>query len=103
MNSGESPTTLGRLRNGNPRGNPHIAPRCGARNRTGLPCKAPAMANGRCRSHGGKSTGPTTQQGLDNLRAARTIHGCYGEEGKALRRTIAALRAQARLFRQFTS
>ena len=32
--------------------------RCGAyARRTGLPCRAPAMRNGRCRMHGGKSTG----------------------------------------------
>lgn len=28
---------------------------CGAKKRDGTPCKAPAMANGRCRIHGGKS------------------------------------------------
>ena len=27
---------------------------------TGSPCKASAMANGRCRNHGGLSTGPKT-------------------------------------------
>ena len=43
------------------RGNPNLAPRCGAKARTtGCPCQAPAMANGRCRMHGGKSTGPRT-------------------------------------------
>jgi hypothetical protein len=37
----------------------HLSPRCGAKcKRTGLPCKAPAMLNGRCRMHGGKSPGP---------------------------------------------
>jgi len=30
---------------------------------TGLPCKAKALANGRCRNHGGLSTGPKTQAG----------------------------------------
>ncbi|TLS66570.1 hypothetical protein FEF65_10055 [Mariprofundus erugo] len=31
---------------------------CGAHARTtGKPCRQPAMANGRCRLHGGKSTG----------------------------------------------
>lgn len=35
-----------------------LHPCCGAHCRTtGGPCKAPAMANGRCRMHGGKSTG----------------------------------------------
>jgi hypothetical protein len=34
-------------------------PRCGARSRrTGKPCAGPAMANGRCRMHGGTSNGP---------------------------------------------
>ena len=32
--------------------------RCGAKTRTGKPCKNFAMPNGRCRLHGGKSTGP---------------------------------------------
>src|SRR5690625_4471150 len=31
---------------------------CGAKTRAGTPCKNGAMANGRCRMHGGKSTGP---------------------------------------------
>lgn len=31
---------------------------CGARTRAGGACRGPAMANGRCRFHGGKSTGP---------------------------------------------
>ena len=48
------------------------------------------MANGRCRMHGGASTGPTTEAGLARLRAARTKHGFYGAESKAaLRRTDA--------------
>src|SRR5262244_1628365 len=35
--------------------------RCGARSkRTGKPCRAAAMPNGRCKVHGGKSTGPRT-------------------------------------------
>ena len=33
------------------------APRCGAKTRKKTPCMAPAMRNGRCRMHGGKSTG----------------------------------------------
>ena len=99
MNSEKPPPQSGRLRHGNPSGNPHAAPRCGARNRAGEPCRAPAMSNGRCRCHGGKSTGPRTQQGLQRLRAARTVHGFYGEEGRAFRHTIAALFAQGRWLR----
>jgi hypothetical protein len=99
MNREESAPAVGRLRHGNPRGNPNAAPRCGARNRAGEPCRAPAMVNGRCRFHGGKSTGPRTKDGLERLRAARTVHGFYGEEGRAFRHTIAALFAQGRWLR----
>jgi len=39
----------------------HLAPRCLAKGkRNGKPCQAPAMENGRCRLHGGKSPGPPT-------------------------------------------
>lgn len=34
--------------------------RCGAKKTNGQPCLAWAMPNGRCRLHGGKSTGPPT-------------------------------------------
>lgn len=36
---------------------PHTRKRCGAKTRAGKPCKNGAMENGRCRMHGGKSTG----------------------------------------------
>ena len=35
----------------------HQAPRCRARTRRGSLCQSPAMPNGRCRMHGGKSPG----------------------------------------------
>lgn len=35
----------------------HISRRCGARTRRGNRCQSPAMLNGRCRMHGGKSPG----------------------------------------------
>lgn len=38
--------------------------RCGAFARsTGKPCKAKALTNGRCKNHGGMSTGPKTLEG----------------------------------------
>src|SRR5262245_47080442 len=44
----------------------NAAPRCGARSkRTGKPCRGAAMPNGRCKLHGGKSTGPRTPEGLE--------------------------------------
>jgi hypothetical protein len=47
----------------------NAAPRCGARSkRTGKPCQGAAMPNGRCKLHGGKSTGPRTPEGLERSR-----------------------------------
>jgi hypothetical protein len=49
----------------------NAAPRCGARSkRTGKPCRGAAMPNGRCKLHGGKSTGPRTPEGLERSRRA---------------------------------
>jgi hypothetical protein len=53
------------------------------------------MANGRCRTHGGASTGPRTAEGLGRIRAARTIHGRYSAEMIELRRAMATLRRKA--------
>ena len=36
---------------------PHASRRCGAKTRSGTPCMNLAMPNGRCRMHGGRSTG----------------------------------------------
>jgi hypothetical protein len=91
------PERTGPLRNGNPRGNPNAAPRCGARTRrTGCPCRAPAMRNGRCRLHGGKSTGPRTEEGRARIRAARTRHGRYTAESRAFQRDITGLLRSSR-------
>ena len=65
------------LKNGNPVGDLRKARRCGARNRRGTPCQCPAMANGRCRLHGGLSTGPRTAAGIERIRRAVTKHGMY--------------------------
>ena len=52
------------------------APRCGARRKAnGQPCRAPAMANGRCHKHGGAFTGPRTVEGRERCRSARWKHG----------------------------
>lgn len=41
-----------------------LAPICGAKNRRGEPCGCKALfPNGRCRFHGGLSTGPKTPDG----------------------------------------
>ncbi len=77
--------TAGPLWNGYPPGNPNPTPRCGARTRAGAPCHGPAMANGRCRMHGGGSTGPRTEAGMARMIAAKTTHGKYGATGAAQR------------------
>jgi hypothetical protein len=85
----------GPLRNDNPRGNPNLAPRCGAKARTtGCACQAPAMANGRCRSHGGKSTGPRTPEGRASVARAHTAHGQYAQAGFGAELRVATRQAR---------
>ena len=80
----------GELKNNNPTG-PQFGPdwpgeRCGAKcKRTGKPCQAPAMSNGRCRLHGGKSTGPKTPEGIRGIKEATTTHGLYAGPDGVLR------------------
>ena len=63
----------------------HLSPRCGARTRSRSPCQSPAMPNGRCRMHGGKS--PGAPKGNKNA----FKHGRYTAEAAARRRDIASL------------
>jgi hypothetical protein len=53
-------------------------------------------ADGRCRIHGGASTGPRTPEGVERIRAARTIHGGRSGEAREVRRAMAMLRRAAR-------
>jgi hypothetical protein len=69
----------------------NAAPRCGARSkRTGKPCRGAAMPNGRCKVHGGKSTGPRTPEGLERSRRANWKHGHFSREAKAQRSRVRA-------------
>jgi hypothetical protein len=69
----------------------NAAPRCGARSkRTGKPCRSAAMANGRCKLHGGKSTGPRTPEGLERSRRANWKHGHFSRQAKAERSRLRA-------------
>ncbi len=95
----ENPMRRGYLRNGNRCGDPQSAPRCGARTRAATPCRSPAMGNGRCRMHGGLSTGPRTPEGLARLARARTVHGGYGAEMRAFRAMVREMRDEARRLR----
>ncbi|WP_305798596.1 HGGxSTG domain-containing protein [Tropicimonas sp. IMCC6043] len=63
----------------------HLSPRCGAKTRSGSPCRSPAMANGRCRMHGGRSPGAPI--GNDNARK----NGLYAADAIAERRALSAL------------
>lgn len=63
----------------------HLSPRCGARTRAGTPCRSPAMTNGRCRMHGGRSPGAP----IGNANARK--HGLYTADTIAERRELAAL------------
>jgi hypothetical protein len=70
---------------------PHA--RCGAkcRTRNGEPCRNAAMPNGRCRMHGGKSTGPKTKEGLCSITVAATKHGFYAKKAKNERKQVRVL------------
>jgi len=59
--------------------------RCGAKTRAGMPCRSPAMPNGRCRMHGGKS--PGAPRGNRNA----WKHGNYSEAAKAERSFVKQL------------
>ena len=58
--------------------------RCSARSkRTKLRCGAPAMKGKKvCRTHGGKSTGPKTEQGKANSAKANLKHGKYTKQAQ---------------------
>jgi hypothetical protein len=75
----------GWLKNGNPPGDFSQAPRCGAKTRSGSACRCPAMQNGRCRLHGGLSTGPKTAAGIERIQRANTKHGRYSKQSNAER------------------
>src|SRR5271154_6002927 len=92
------PEGAGTLGGDRPRGNPNLAPRCGAKTRAGVACQAPGMANGRCRIHGGTSTGPRTAEGLARSAAARTTRGTYAAANWARDRYFRVLACRMRVF-----
>ena len=77
---------------GEPAGPGDPAACCGARTRCGAPCGAPPMANGRCRIHGGTSTGPRTMEGMARMIASKTTHGRDGPAGAPKRAAELAVR-----------
>jgi hypothetical protein len=94
----------GWLKNDNPPGDPNSAPRCRAKTRVGKECQAPAMANGRCRMHGGASTGPRTPEGLARSRRANWKHGLHSRSAKMEQRFLRRLLKDSGDFlRRFTN
>ena len=50
--------------------------RCEVQTRRGTLCQRPGnKITGRCKLHGGRSTGPRTAEGLARLAASKTTHG----------------------------
>ena len=85
-----------RLRNGTIGGNPASAPRCGAKNRRGVPCMGATLrGKKRCKHHGGASTGPRSAAGLARIVAAHSKHGAYGAEFGALLAQLRRIRTEA--------
>lgn len=59
--------------------------KCGAYARsTGKPCQAGALRNGRCRNHGGLSTGPKSLEGRRAVAEATQSRMHSGQQEKAL-------------------
>ena len=65
--------------------------RCGAKTRRGTACQRPAnKKNGRCRLHGGGSTGAKTEAGRARISAANLRHGKFTKDKLGKRRENAA-------------
>ena len=63
---------------------------CNAQTKSGRPCRAlGTYANGRCKTHGGMSTGPRTPEGkaasAENLRARRKLKNWVATELERMR------------------
>ena len=59
--------------------------RCGAFARSaGQPCKAKALPNGKCKNHGGMSTGPKTAEGRKAIAEATRQRMASGQQERVL-------------------
>src|ERR671939_788764 len=71
----------------------HQSPRCGARTRSGTPCRSPAVrGKERCRMHGG-AKGSGAPEGKRN---GRYRHGTFTREALEARRLLTRLLRQVR-------
>ena len=66
--------------------------RCGAKTRRGTPCQRPAnLRNGKCRLHGGASSGPRTKEGRAKIAAANLKTGEFTKEKIAVHKEQAKI------------
>ncbi|MGE3331038.1 MAG: HGGxSTG domain-containing protein [Candidatus Melainabacteria bacterium] len=72
------------------------SPKCHARTHKGAACPNFARQNGRCRRHGGLSTGPRSPEGLQRSRMARWIHGDRCAASRANDRAMRAFFKEAK-------
>jgi hypothetical protein len=71
--------------------------RCGARTRRGTACLRPALkGKTRCALHGGMSTGPRTQEGLQHISDANIRHGRQTKDKLAAQRHAAKVGRRVR-------
>jgi len=65
---------------------------CGAKTKgTGEPCRRLPCKNGRCKLHGGRSTGPKTAEGRRRCKMAPWKHGRRSKEAIEERRQVSRL------------
>lgn len=74
------------------------AKKCLAKTRSDTLCQSPAMKNGRCRMHGGKSTGAKTKEGIRRIENANLIHGFYSKENVNFQKEISLVLKESRDF-----
>ena len=70
--------------------------KCGAKTRQNTPCQGFAMHNGRCRLHGGLSTGPKTKEGRERIGKAQYKHGLFTKQAKLERLLMQLAKKQGR-------
>ena len=71
--------------------------RCEAQTLKGTPCQRPGnKVNGRCKLHGGRSTGPRTAEGIARLAASKTTHGRTTKAERAKAKQMAEVGRQVR-------
>lgn len=79
------------LKNGNQPYDLSTHPKCGANKRKGGICKGKAMKNGRCRLHGGLSTGAITIAGKEKSAKANFKSGIHSTEITNLKKLLKEL------------